>query len=131
MIHAKTLWLTTTLAGVLILVAAGVHAQQVVRRLPVVPPAVAPTVPVGTAVSGAAIVDKLLRPGPSDPEVPLPRSDLAGASPRYGTLDRPQIFGRREDGGGVFGVRIPFPAARNPGVGNTRYGTDTRGVGSP
>lgn len=65
--------------------------------------------PQGSSQSGAAAVDRLLRPGPSDPEVPLPKANLALPSATLPSSDRPEIFGRREEGGGVLGLRIPFP----------------------
>jgi hypothetical protein len=73
------------------------------------------------APSSADIVNKLLSPGPSDPNVPLPRADLAGQTAESGPSTRPQIFGRGEDGGGVFGLRVPIPADRNAPGSNTRY----------
>jgi len=71
--------------------------------------------------SSADIVNKLLSPGPSDPNVPLPRADLAGQTAESGSSKKPQIFGRGEDGGGVFGLRVPIPADRNASGSNTRY----------
>jgi hypothetical protein len=65
--------------------------------------------------SGAEVVGKLLREqdGPSDPDVPLPQRGLgATQSPASTPLPGPQVFGRREDGGGVFGLKIPIPASR-------------------
>jgi len=67
--------------------------------------------PVAPNATGAEIVSKLLAP-PSDPDVPLPRADLATKVPADRPLDGPQMFGRREDGGGVFGLKIPIPADR-------------------
>jgi len=65
--------------------------------------------------SGAELVGRLLseQNGPSDPDVPLPQHGLSRTqAPASTPLSRPQIFGRREDGGGVFGLKIPIPATR-------------------
>src|SRR4051812_44752234 len=79
--------------------------------------------PVATAVkpavatpTGAELVGKLLseQSGPSDPDVPLPQRGLSRVQepPASTPLSGPQVFGRREDGGGVFGLKIPIPANR-------------------
>jgi hypothetical protein len=63
--------------------------------------------------TGAELVGKLLseQNGPSDPDVPLPQHGLSQTSqPASAPLSGPQIFGRHEDGGGVFGLKIPIPA---------------------
>jgi hypothetical protein len=75
--------------------------------------------PVAPPPSGAEIVGKMLNP-PSDPDVPLPRRDLATRPPTDGPSDRPTIFGRQEEGGGVFGVKIPIPADRDASDRHTR-----------
>jgi hypothetical protein len=65
--------------------------------------------------SGAELVGKLLREqtGPSDPDVPLPQRGLSTTqAPASTPLAGPQVFGRQEDGGGVFGVKFPIPAGR-------------------
>ena len=65
--------------------------------------------------SGAELVGKLLREqnGPSDPDVPLPQRGLsASPSPASTPLAGPQVYGRREDGGGVFGMKFPIPVSR-------------------
>jgi hypothetical protein len=80
-----------------------------------------PAAAIAPAPSSADIVNKLLSPGPSDPNVPLPRADLAGQTAESGSSKKPQIFGRGEDGGGVFGLRVPIPAGRNASGSNTRY----------
>lgn len=80
------------------------------KRAPV--PAVAkPAVP-----TGAELVGKLLaeQNGPSDPDVPLPQRGLSRVQDQPAApLSGPQMFGRREDGGGVFGLKIPIPATRS------------------
>jgi hypothetical protein len=95
---------------------------QAKRKAPLPAPAAEP-VP-----SGADIVNKMLSPGPSDPSVPLPRQDLpqgnAAAPP---SAIGPRIFGRGEEGGGVLGLRVPFPADRNATGANTRYGSGGAG----
>ncbi len=61
--------------------------------------------------SGAELVGKLLseQQGPSDPDVPLPQYGLGqNADPSSKPLSGPQIYGRREEGGGVFGLKIPI-----------------------
>ena len=78
-------------------------------KRPVAPVAVKP----GPEPTGAELVGKLLteQNGPSDPDVPLPQPGLSANSQRASTpLSGPQIFGRHEDGGGVFGLKIPIPA---------------------
>ncbi|MBN9089047.1 MAG: hypothetical protein J0J01_19235 [Reyranella sp.] len=65
--------------------------------------------------SGAELVGKLLREqnGPSDPDVPLPQRGLGTSeAPASPSLPGPQVFGRREEGGGVFGLKFPIPVAR-------------------
>ncbi len=61
--------------------------------------------------TGAELVGKLLseQDGPSNPDVPLPQYGLSRSSqPATTPLSGPQIFGRREEGGGVFGLKIPI-----------------------
>jgi hypothetical protein len=63
--------------------------------------------------SGAEVVGKLLQNGPSDPDVPLPQRGLgASPAPASPALAGPQVFGRREEGGGVFGLKFPIPVTR-------------------
>jgi len=65
--------------------------------------------------TGAELVGRLLNEqnGPSDPDVPMPRPGL-GVTPNPAStpLSGPQVFGRQEDGGGVFGLKFPIPATR-------------------
>jgi len=64
--------------------------------------------------SNVDLVNKALNPGASDPDVPLPHPDLAKpGGDRSVSSSKPQIYGRQEDGGGVFGFRMPIPAVRN------------------
>lgn len=71
-------------------------------------PPVAVTVPEPT---GSELVGKLLseQNGPSNPDVPLPQHSLSlRQDPASTPLGGPQIYGRREEGGGVFGLKIPI-----------------------
>ena len=79
-------------------------------KRPPVPAVAKPPVP-----TGAELVGKLLaeQNGPSDPDVPLPQRGLSRAEPASTPLSGPQMFGRREDGGGVFGLKIPIPVTRS------------------
>ena len=75
-----------------------------------------PSAKLPTAPTGAEAVGKLLQPQQADPSVPLPHPDLAErASEAPESLDKPTIYGRREDGGGVVGFRVPIPADRSAG----------------
>jgi len=61
--------------------------------------------------TGAELVGKLLseQNGPSNPDVPLPQYGLGqNSQPNSTPLSGPQIYGRREDGGGVFGLKFPI-----------------------
>jgi hypothetical protein len=81
---------------------------------------------VETQPSGAEIVGKLLAPGASDPDVPLPHPNLAerhDAAPE--SLSGPKLYGRSETGGGVIGLRMPIPVDRNSGAATTRSSSDS------
>lgn len=73
-----------------------------------------PAAPVAKAApepTGAELVGKMLseQNGPSNPDVPLPQYGLGqSAQPNSAPLSGPQIYGRREDGGGVFGLKFPI-----------------------
>ena len=59
--------------------------------------------------SNIDLLNKALNPGASDPDVPLPHPDLARpASEPAASLGGPQFFARQEQGGGVFGLKIPI-----------------------
>jgi hypothetical protein len=88
-----------------------------------------PTPATAPSPSTTDVINKLLSPGPSDPNVPLPRADLAGETPDSGALKRPQIFGRQEEGGGVLGLRVPIPADRSALGPATRYSPASSGAG--
>jgi hypothetical protein len=72
--------------------------------------------------SNIELLNQALNPGPSDPDVPLPHPDLSrsgGDQPIVGS--EPRLFGRQEQGGGVFGLRMPIPAGRAAPATTTRY----------
>ncbi len=72
----------------------------------------APSPAIDHGPSNVDLVNKALNPGTSDPDVPLPHPDLANqAAIRPASPAGPQIYGRQEEGGGVFGLRMPIPAA--------------------
>jgi hypothetical protein len=83
-------------------------------------PGIKPAEPPATA---AEIVGKLLAPGASNPDVPLPHPDLSekysGNSEVEGPLKGPTPFGRSETGGGVLGFRMPIPVERSGGGSTT------------
>jgi hypothetical protein len=64
--------------------------------------------------SGAELVGRLLseRTKSSDPDVPLPQRNLTESEPAYAPLTGPQIYGRRDEGSVVVGLKIPIPADR-------------------
>src|SRR6266567_2000141 len=62
--------------------------------------------------SSADIVNKMLSPGPSDPNVPLPRAGLNEQTAESLPAKRATVYGRGEDGGGVLGLKVPIPADR-------------------
>jgi len=86
---------------------------------------IAPATP---APTGAEIVGKLLAPGASDPDVPMPHPDLAGLpAGNNAASESPRLFGRAESGdgildirGGIFGLTVPIPATRSAPGANTR-----------
>lgn len=84
----------------------------------------APTPAADQGPSNIERVNRALNPGPSDPDVPLPRADLAGqSSGRQDPSSGGPLYGRQEQGGGVLGFRMPIPADRSaPGAG-TRSST--------
>jgi hypothetical protein len=66
--------------------------------------------------TGAELVGKLLNEanGPSDPDVPMPQRGLTlSQNPASKPLSGPQVFGRQEDVGGVFGLKFPIPVTRS------------------
>lgn len=79
--------------------------------------------PAETPATAAEIVGKLLAPGASNPDVPLPHPDLSekysDKSEVEGPLKGPTPFGRSETGGGVLGFRMPIPVERSGGAAAT------------
>lgn len=73
--------------------------------------------------TAAEIVGKLLAPGASNPDVPLPHPDLSekysDRSEVESPLKGPTPFGRSETGGGVLGFRMPIPVERSGGGSTT------------
>jgi len=82
--------------------------------------------------TAAEIVGRLLAPGASNPDVPLPHPDLAEQpsvrSETPGPLKGPTPYGRTETGGGVLGFRMPIPVERSGGGPTT---TSSRGTLGP
>jgi hypothetical protein len=76
------------------------------------------------APSGAELVGKLLseRTGASDPDIPLPQRDLAVGGPGYVPLTGPRIYGRRDEGSLIVGLKIPIPADRGAFQQSVRHG---------
>ena len=82
----------------------------------------APTPAVERGPSNVDLVNKALKPGASDPDVPLPRPDLARSlAERPASSALPQVYGRQEEGGAVLGFRVPIPADRSASGGSARY----------
>src|SRR5262249_18908605 len=88
-----------------------VVAQVSGPKAPKSAPQASPVVP---KPSGAEIVGKMLADPPSDPDVPLPQRGLSAEAPAAAPSDSPHIYGRKEEGGGVLGFKIPIPAERTP-----------------
>lgn len=98
---------------------------------------IAPGLPATTDPSGAAAVGKLINPQQSDPSVPLPNPNLSTRTEADQPVQKPQIYGRGEQGGqngsvleGLVGVRIPFPAASSGSGSNTTSSSDEQASGS-
>jgi hypothetical protein len=71
--------------------------------------------PTPQAPTNVEILNKAINPGASDPNVPLPRPNLAdGVASEPGSGNAPQVYGRREEGGGVLGLKMAIPADRSP-----------------
>ena len=128
------------LGAVSVLAAVSAYAADLNQNLKVAPPVIvaqaatpkgakaAPQAsPVAPKATGAEIVGKMLANPPSDPDVPLPRRDLATKPTGDGPLERPTIYGRQEEGGGVFGFKIPIPADRDASDRHTRSSSGTPG----
>ncbi|WP_422000070.1 hypothetical protein [Reyranella sp.] len=96
-------------AGLLVLIAAAAAATAQAGQ-PAAGRAPAPTPAAAREATPVEQVNKALNPGASDPDVPLPRADLSTARDTTAAALRAQIYGRQEQGGGVFGLRVPIPA---------------------
>jgi hypothetical protein len=101
-------------------------------------PKIAPGLPASSNPSGAAAVGKLMNPQLADPSVPLPSPNLSDKIDAEQPVQKPQIYGRGEQGGqngsileGLVGVRIPFPAAPNAGSANTTYSSGNQASETP
>jgi len=74
----------------------------------------------------AELAGRSLKPGASDPDVPLPHPDLSeefsDRTDATRPLTGPTPFGRGETGGGVLGLRLPIPAQRAPSSQTTTSG---------
>ncbi len=99
---------------------------------------IAPGLPASSKASGADAVGKLLNPQPADPSVPLPTPNLADREDAQPSSQKPQIYGRGEQGGqngsvleGLLGVRIPFPAAPSAFRTDTTYSSGDSGADTP
>ena len=94
-------------------------------------PGIKPPDPPATA---AEIVGKMLAPGASNPDVPLPHPDLAekfaDRTDIQGPLRGPTPFGRGETGGGVLGFRVPIPVERIPASRATISSSGPAGMGT-
>ena len=90
--------------------------------------------PAGPPATAAEIVGKLLAPGASNPDVPLPHPDLSeefsDKSGRAAPLRGPTPFGRSETGGGVLGFRMPIPVERSGGAAATTSSPDSLAPGT-
>jgi hypothetical protein len=68
------------------------------------------------AETAAEIVGRMLAPGASNPDVPLPHPDLSERSSdrtdAQEFLKGPTPYARGETGGGILGLRIPIPVNR-------------------
>jgi hypothetical protein len=87
--------------------------------------------PVSTLIqsgeSGAEIVGKLLKPRPSDPDVPLPAAGLSDDIGGNSAGTRPQIYGREQSGGAIFGLKFPIPVRNGDAGSATRYSSGVEG----
>jgi hypothetical protein len=72
--------------------------------------------------SNVDLINRALNPGASNPDVPLPRADLPKApSPGQPLFTGPHMYGRSEQGGTMFGYRMPIPADRSGSSASTKY----------
>ena len=101
-------------------------------------PKLAPGLPANSHPSGSAAVEKLMNPQLADPSVPLQTPNLSDKIDAEQPVQKPQIYGRAEQGGqngsvveGLVGVRIPFPAASSSGSADKPYSSGDRASGVP
>ena len=101
-------------------------------------PKIAPGLPASSNPSGAAAVGKLMNPQLADPSIPLPTPNLSDKIEAEQPVQKPQIYGRGEQGGqngsvleGLVGVRIPFPPASSSNSVNTTYSSGEQASGGP
>lgn len=77
----------------------------------------------GPPETAAEIVGRMLAPGASNPDVPLPHPDLSekfsDRTDAQSPLKGPTPYGRGESGGGILGLRVPIPVHRSAPVGTT------------
>jgi hypothetical protein len=66
--------------------------------------------------SNTDVINRLLNPGPSDPDVPLPRAGLGEQTVEARGAQGPSIYGRKEENGALLGLRVPIPAQRGKGT---------------
>jgi hypothetical protein len=64
---------------------------------------------IGQAPSSADLVNKLINPGPSDPNVPLPQYGLDRQTAEGPADQATTFYGRKEENGALLGVRVPLP----------------------
>jgi hypothetical protein len=102
--------LVVLLASMASMALAGVPARAADSRTVALRPSPAAT----AAPSGAELVGKLLaeRAAASDPDVPLPQRNLTAEEPAFVPLTGPRIYGHRDEGSLVLGLKIPIPADR-------------------
>jgi hypothetical protein len=82
----------------------------------------AASVVVENGPSNVDLINKALKPGASNPDVPLPHPDLPKApSPGQPLFTGPHMYGRSEQGGTMLGYRMPIPADRSGSAASTRY----------
>jgi hypothetical protein len=95
-------------------------------------PGIKPAEPPATA---AEIVGKMLAPGASNPDVPLPHPDLAekfaDRTDVQGPLKGATPYGRGETGGGILGFRVPIPVDRRDTGGTTTSSSAAPAAGMP
>lgn len=82
--------------------------------------ALAATPAIEQGPSTVDLLNKALNPGSSDPDVPLPHPNLTVMNADRSS-SKTQVFGRPEQGGGVFGLRVAIPADRSSSGASTRY----------